>query len=82
MIPIAIFVFIWLVFVAIFMVVAILSLMQMFRFGVRDSITKWSIILFVGLTILIIVSTLLYLSQIDMQASLDIRPFVADILPN
>ncbi|MBD3281671.1 hypothetical protein GF391_02900 [Candidatus Uhrbacteria bacterium] len=81
MIPIAVFVIIWLVFLAIFMVVASLSLMQMFRFGVRDPITKWSIIIFVGLSIVVIGGTLLYLAQIDMQASLDIRPFAAEIFP-
>lgn len=81
MIPIAIFVIIWLVFVGIFMVMAILSIMQMLRFGVRDPLTTWSVILFVGLSLLIILGTLLFLSQIDLQSGLDLAPVLQNVFP-
>lgn len=82
MIPIAIFVIIWLIFVAIFMVVALLSVMQMLRFGVRGPETKWAVIFFVGIAICIIVGTLVYLSQIDMKTGLDTKPIFESLFPN
>jgi hypothetical protein len=82
MIPIAIFVIVWLVLVAIFMITAILSIMQMMRFGVRGAETKWSIILFVGLAISVIIATLIFLSQIDLQSGLNLEPLLESVFPN
>ncbi len=82
MIPIAIFVIIWLILVAIFMVVSMLSIMQMMRFGVKGPETRWAIIIFVGLTICIMAATIMYLSQIDMKSGLDLKPIFESLFPN
>lgn len=82
MIPLAIFVIIWLILVAIFLVVASLSTLQMLRYGVRGPETKWAVVIFVGLTICIMIATLVYLSQIDLQSGLDLAPIMDYLLPN
>jgi hypothetical protein len=82
MIPIAIFVIIWLILIAIFMVVSLLSVMQMMRFGVRGPETKWAVILFIGMAICIIVGTLFFLSQIDLKSGLDAKPIFESLFPN
>ena len=81
MIPIAVFVILWLVFLAIFMVISLLSVMQMMRFGVQGPETKWAVVLFVGLAVSIIAGTLLYLSQINMHSELNIKPILESVFP-
>ena len=81
MIPIAIFILIWLVLVAVFMVISIFSILQMLRFGISGNVTKWTVIGFVTLSLLIIIGTLIFLSQVDMQSGLDINSFLESIFP-
>jgi hypothetical protein len=79
MIPLALIVIVWLVAVAVFLVAAGLSIMQMLKFGIKGDLTKWSIIVFVGATLLVILGTLIFLSQINLQAGLDIQPLYDSI---
>ncbi|MFZ6015591.1 MAG: hypothetical protein ACOYUZ_04540 [Patescibacteria group bacterium] len=81
MIPIAVFVIVWLIFVGIFIVISILSIWQMLKFGVAGRETRWSTYLFIGLTLLIIILTLIFLSQVDLQQTLNINVFLEGIFP-
>jgi uncharacterized membrane protein SirB2 len=79
MIPIALIVIVWLIAVAIFLIFAGLSIMQMLKFGVKNPVTKWSIIIFIGAALIIVLGTLLFLSQINLQTGLDLRPIYESV---
>ncbi len=79
MIPIAIIVIIWLIAVAVFLLFAGLSIMQMLKFGIKHPITKWSIIIFMIASTAIVVGTLLFLSQMNLQSGLDFQPIYESI---
>ena len=70
MIPMSIFLAIWLLFLAIFVVLSIFSVLQMLRFGLNHKITKLTTALFVIISTLVILGTLIYLTQTDLSTGL------------
>ncbi len=79
MIPIAFIVIIWLIAVAVFLIFAGLSIMQMLKFGIKHPVTKWSIIVFMGVATLTVLGTLIFLSQINLQSGLDLQPIYESV---
>ena len=80
MIPLSIFLIIWLVFLAVFLFIAALSILQMLRFGIHGPVTKWTTVLFIAASAGIIVTSLVLLSGLDLNESIDISNSLSDIL--
>ena len=73
MIPLSIFLIAWLVALAIFVIVALISIMQMLRYALAHPITYLTTFVFVAISAGIILGTLLFLSKTDLQSSLDLK---------
>ena len=67
MIPLYIFAIIWLVVLALFIVLASLTILQMLRFGINEAFTKYITLAFVVIILTIISLTLLGLSRVDLS---------------
>ncbi len=71
MIPLIYFLLAWLVFLAIFMIIAIISIMQMLRYGLAHPVTEITTAVFICLVIFVVLGTLGYLSGVDLKSGLD-----------
>jgi len=82
MIPIAVFIIIWLALVGIFIIIASLSILQMLRYGISGPVTKWATVAFAGISVAIILSTLVFLSNEDLQIGFNVSGILKAIFPN
>ncbi|MBU2566170.1 hypothetical protein KKG46_01265 [Patescibacteria group bacterium] len=80
MIPLSIFLIVWLVFLAVFLFISALSIMQMLRFGLHGPITRWTTIIYIVVSVGIIVISLVLLSGLDLNATIDITNSLGDVL--
>ncbi|MBU1348473.1 hypothetical protein KJ781_00175 [Patescibacteria group bacterium] len=71
-IPLVIFLFAWFVFLVIFTFLALVSVVQMLRFGVAGPGTYLSTVTFLAVTGLVLGGVGLYLAGVDWNATLDI----------
>lgn len=76
MIPLYYFLLAWLVFLAIFLVIAAISILQMLRFGLAHALTEVTTAAFVLISAVVILGTLGYLSGVDFKSSLDFNQLV------
>lgn len=72
MIPVYYFVIAWLVFLGVFVLIALVSVMQMLRFGLAHWLTYFTTVAFVGLSAIIIIFSLYWISQADLSAGLNL----------
>jgi len=73
MIPLYVFAVIWLVILAIFIVLASLTILQMLRFGINEALTKYVTLVFVVISVIIIGLTLFGLSRIDLTEGINLQ---------
>jgi hypothetical protein len=76
-IPLSIFLVVWLVLLAIFSLVALVSVIQMLRFGVAGPGTYVSTGFFLIVVALVVGSTLLYLTGVDWSLGLTLGDVTA-----
>lgn len=81
MIPLYYFLLAWLVFLAIFLVIAAISILQMLRFGLAHILTEVTTAAFVLISAVIILGTLGYLSGVDFKSNLDVNSLVSPNAP-
>lgn len=72
MLPLSIFIVIWLVFLGIFGLLSLASVVQMVRFGVSGSITYISTGIFLVVSALVIFTIGMYLLTVDWSSGFDI----------
>ena len=73
MIPMYIVAIVWLVALGIFVIAALFSILQMLRFGLAHFVTYASTAVFVGLSVLIIGGSLIFLSGADFKSNLSLE---------
>ena len=72
MIPLYVFLLIWLALLAVFAFVAMLSVIQMLRFGIAGAGTYLSTTLFLAISFIVIFGTSTYVLNADWQQSVDL----------
>ena len=77
MIPLTIFLIIWLVLIGIYALLSLISMIQMIRFGVMGSMTYFSTALFVVVAALALGLTALYLINVDWSQSLNLATLLS-----
>jgi hypothetical protein len=75
MIPYSIFLILWLAVVGIFIIIALLSIMQMQKYGIKHPLTMGSTLLFVGLSVTIIIGVLIYLLTQDLSEGINLLEY-------
>jgi hypothetical protein len=73
MLPIYYFVIAWLIFLGIFVLIALVSILQMLRFGLAHWLTYLSTVAFVGLSAAAITFSLYWISRADLSAGLNLN---------
>ncbi|MFA6161161.1 MAG: hypothetical protein WC766_03195 [Patescibacteria group bacterium] len=73
MIPLIYFLIAWLIFLAIFLIIAIISILQMLRFGLAHPVTELTTAAFILIIAVVVLGTLGYLSGVDLKSSLDLN---------
>jgi heme A synthase len=73
MIPLIYFLIAWLVFLAIFLILAVISIRQMLKYGLKHPVTEITTAAFVLITVLVVLGTMGYLSGVDLKAGLDLN---------
>ncbi len=81
MIPLYYFLLAWLVFLAIFLIIAAISILQMLRFGLSHILTELTTAAFVLISAVIIIGTLGFLSGVDLKSNLDTNSLVNNSPP-
>ena len=81
MIPLYYFLLAWLVFLAIFLIIAAISILQMIRFGLSHILTELTTAVFVLISAVIIIGTLGFLSGVDLKSNLDTNSLVNNSPP-
>ncbi len=76
MIPLSFFILGWLVLLAIYGLLSFFSLVQMIRYCVAGPMAYFSSLLFILVAAGVIGSTVLYVSQTDLQAGLDMSSII------
>ncbi len=71
MIPVYYFVIAWLIFLGVFVLIALVSIMQMLRFGLAHWLTYLSTIAFVAFSAVIIVFSLYWIGSADLSTVLN-----------
>lgn len=72
MIPLSIFLIAWLVLLGIYGLLALVSIVQMVRFGVAGSMTYFSTVIYVVVAFIAIGATTLYILTVDWSLALDV----------
>lgn len=75
MIPLPIFLIIWLVLLLVFLVMALFSVVQMMRFGIAGSMVYISTLSFWVVSAIVIVATASFLLTVDWSQSLSFGQF-------
>jgi hypothetical protein len=73
MIPLGIFLILWIILLAIYVFLAFVSIVQMVRFGVASSMTYFSTGAFLTVAAIVIIATAIYLLTVDWSVGLDIQ---------
>lgn len=73
MIPLVYFLIAWLVLLAFFLIIAIISILQMLRYGLAHPVTELTTAAFVLIIAVVILGTLGYLSGVDLKSGLDLN---------
>lgn len=73
MIPLIYFLMAWLILLAIFLIIAIISILQMLRHGLAHPVTELTIAAFILIIAVVILGTLGYLSGVDLKSGLDMN---------
>lgn len=79
MIPFSWLLLIWLGMLAVFGLVALITLFTHVRYGVANLTTYFSTFLFLGVTTIILFLTGMYLVQVDWSQGLDLGPTLSGI---
>lgn len=72
MIPLSFFLIAWLIFLGIYGILALVSIMQMVRFGVAGSMTYFSTAIYIVVAFIAIGATAAYLLTVDWNLALDL----------
>lgn len=75
MIPLIYILVAWLILLAIFLVLAFVSIVQMLRYGLAHPVTEITTAVFICLIIFVVIGTLGFLSGVDLKSNLDLSPF-------
>jgi uncharacterized membrane protein YhaH (DUF805 family) len=81
MIPLYFFAIGWLVLLAVFMVVAAFSILQMLRFGLAHPVTYGTTFLFMAAAAVVVLGTLGYLATVDLKQTVDFGLSNASLYP-
>ncbi|MFA6447418.1 MAG: hypothetical protein WCW31_04160 [Patescibacteria group bacterium] len=73
MIPVYYFVIAWLIFLGVFVLIALVSVMQMLRFGLAHWLTYFTTVAFVGLSAIIIVFSLYWIGHANLLTELNLN---------
>ena len=71
MFPLYFLAIIWLVLLGVFIILSILTVLQMLRYGINEPFTKIIIFAFVAVSLLIIIITLLALAPVNLKQKID-----------
>lgn len=77
MLPLSIFLVIWLVLLGFYGLAALFSVIQMVRFGIAGAATYVSTAIYMGIAGLVIAACLLYFLTVDWSAILDVGGIVS-----
>jgi hypothetical protein len=72
MIPLPVFLIAWLILLGIYVMLSLISMMQMVRFGIASTMTYFSTAIFLIVAVLMIGGTGLYLATVDWSLGLDL----------
>jgi hypothetical protein len=72
MIPLSIFLIAWLVLLGIYALLALVSIVQMVRFGVSGSMTYFSTGIYLAVAAFVLTATVLYFLTVDWSLGLDV----------
>lgn len=72
MIPLSTFLIAWLIFLGLYGILALISIMQMVRFGVAGSMTYFSTAIYLVVALIAIGATAAYLMTVDWTLALDL----------
>jgi len=82
MIPLPVFLIAWLLLLGIYVILSLISMMQMIRFGVASTMTYFSTAIFLIVAVLMIGATGLYLATVDWTLGLNLNSiFDSSVLP-
>lgn len=72
MIPLSVFLIAWIILLAIYAIISLISIIQMVRFGIASSMTYFSTAVFLIVALIGIGGTCFYLATVDWSIGLDI----------